>query len=111
MKHWNILAIPMIASICMMILTYFNGQILFLLTDPAVFNVPADKIGYVTGLLNSCATPFSILAALVAGYIYEIFGRKKTILVFLLLASITLGITPWTAPYLVPWLLIVKCSQ
>ncbi len=95
----------------MMILTFFNAQVMFLLTDPKMFNVPLDKIGYVSGLLASVAAPFSIFAALVAGYVFEICGRRKTILVCLLIAACTLGITPWTAPKLVPWLFVVKCAQ
>jgi MFS family permease len=94
----------------MLTLTFFNAQVMFLLVDPNMFAVSTDKIGYVAGLLVSVAAPFSIIAALVAGYVYEICGRKKTILVCLLIASGTLFVTPWTSPYLVPWLFIVKCA-
>jgi hypothetical protein len=35
----------------MTLISFFNAQIVFLLTDPNLFNVPEDKIGYVSGML------------------------------------------------------------
>jgi MFS family permease len=49
------------------------------------------------------------MAAISAGYFYEIFGRRNTATISLILASLAMAAIPWTAPYLVPWLFMVKC--
>lgn len=80
-----------------------------MLADPNLFDVPIEKIGYVAGLLTFVSQPFAITAAFLCGYFYDIFGRRWTITISLLLSSVAMAAIPWTAPYLFPWLFVVKC--
>lgn len=107
-SYANILSIPLITCANMLLLTFFNAQIVFLLTDPKMFDVPVDRIGYVTGMLSFLSQPFAIFSSILAGYLYDLFGRRTTITVSLVIGSILTAAVPWTSPYLVPWLFVVK---
>lgn len=105
---YNLVSIPLITCVCLMLLSYFNAQVIFLLSDPKSYNISPDKIGYVTGVLIFCAQPFGILSAAVAGYIFDIFGRRLTIFLCLAIASVLTAVTPWTEPSFI-WLVVLKC--
>ena len=49
----NLLSIPLITCVCMLVASFQNAQIIYLLADPDLFDVPIDKIGYWSGLLSS----------------------------------------------------------
>lgn len=91
-----------------MLLSYFNAQVIFLLSDPSTFNVAADRIGWATAVLVFLAQPFNIFSAVFAGYIYDIFGRRLTIFITLAVSSFLMAATPWTEPSFM-WLVILKC--
>ena len=46
-RFWNVLAIPLVPVTIMLLATYVNAQTIFLLKDPEMFDVPADRIGVI----------------------------------------------------------------
>ncbi len=47
-RWWNFIMIPINTCIIMIVSTFINAQIIFLLENPDFFDVPADKIGVVS---------------------------------------------------------------
>ena len=92
----------------MLLSTYLNAQVIFLLSDPAFFDVPDDKIGYVSGILIFCSLPGAIVGTFFVGYLFDILGRRITLFVSFFIGSILLAIIPWTKPNVLPWLLLVR---
>jgi MFS family permease len=92
----------------MLLSTYLNAQVIFLLSDPTFFDVPDDKIGYVSGLLIFCSLPGAIVGTFFVGYLFDILGRRITLFVSFFIGSILLAIIPWTKPNVLPWLLLVR---
>ena len=105
---FNILAIPLVPLTVMLLSTYLNAQVIFLLSDPAFFDVPDDKIGYVSGILIFVSLPGAIVGTFFVGYLFDILGRRITLFVSFFIGSILLAIIPWTKPNVLPWLLLVR---
>lgn len=99
----------MVPFCAVLLSTYLNAQTIFLLNDPKMFAVPEGNIGKVSGLLICVSLPFSIVGTAFVGYVYDILGRRLTLFISFLFGSIVLALVPWTSPYVVPWLLIVRC--
>ena len=104
------LAIPMVPLVAILLSTYLNAQIIFLLDDPQMFAVPREKIGKVSGLLIFVSLPGAIIGTAFIGYIYDIVGRRFTLFTSFFVGSLLIAVVPWTSPYVVPWLLIVRCA-
>ena len=66
--------------------------------DQELFSVPEDEIGRTISKIVLIAYFWSILAALMAGYFYDLAGRKPLILLYLFLQSIGCFLIPRTAP-------------
>ena len=47
-RWWNFLMIPLNTCLVMIISTFINAQIVFLLEDPDMFNISQDRIGVVS---------------------------------------------------------------
>jgi MFS family permease len=94
----------------MILSTYLNAQVIFLLDDPNMFNVPQDRIGAVSGLLIFVSLPGAIIGTFFVGYVYDIVGRRLTLFFSFFIGSLLIGIVPLTSPYVVPWLLIVRVA-
>lgn len=77
--YCNIIAIPLVPMCAMLLSTYLNAQIIFLLNDPNMFDVDPNKIGQVSGLLIFVSLPGAIIGTAFMGYIYEIVGRRLTL--------------------------------
>lgn len=54
--------------------------------------------------------PGAIVGSIFAGYIFDIFGRKGTIIVSLVVCSVLVAAVPWTSPNVWPWLAVVKTA-
>jgi len=67
-------------------------------------------MGYVSGLLSFVSTPGAIFGCLLAGYFYDLLGRRITIGMSLLCSSVMLMLVPWTSPYIFPWLIAVRIA-
>jgi MFS family permease len=52
--------------------------------------------------------PVAIVGTAFIGYIYDIFGRRLTLFLSFFLGSILIALVPWTSPYVVPWLLVLR---
>jgi MFS family permease len=80
----------------------------FILRDPLYFNVPKEKMGAVTNNLTFYSTFFQIGLVIIIGYIYDIFGRKKTLIVSLIGSAIVLFLLPYSAPNVWPGLYMIR---
>lgn len=99
----------MVPMCAMLLSTYLNAQIIFLLDDPSMFDVNPDKIGQVSGLLIFVSLPGAIIGTAFVGFVYDIAGRKLTLFTSFFIGSLLIAVVPWTSPYVTPWLLIVRC--
>ena len=106
--YCNILAIPLVPLTVMLLGTYLNAQVIFILADPAFFNVPTDKIGYVSGVLIFASLPGAILGTFFIGFVFDILGRKLTLFLSFFVGSILLAAIPWTSPKVYEGLLVVR---
>lgn len=104
----NVLAIPLVPFCVVMLASYLNAQVIFLLDDPDYFNVSTEKIGYVSGMLIFVSLPFAIVGTAFVGYLYDILGRRFTLFLSFILGSIGIAFVPWTSPYVFPWLILVR---
>jgi len=92
----------------MLLSTYLNAQVIFILADPAFFNIATDKIGYVSGVLIFASLPGAILGTFLIGFVFDILGRKLTLFFSFFVGSLLLAAIPWTAPKVYEGLLIVR---
>jgi MFS family permease len=104
----NILAIPLVPCGVMIISSYLNAQVIFLLASPDFFDVPTDKIGFVSASLVFWSLPGAILGTFMCGFIFDILGRRLTLFMSFFLAGGLMCIVPWTKPNVYPWLMIVR---
>lgn len=104
----NMLAIPLVPLTMMLISTFLNAQVIFLLSSPDYFDVPADDIGYVASMLIFLSFPGAIIGTFFIGFAYDILGRKWTLFISFMCAAIILSAIPWTAPNVLPWLLVCR---
>ena len=92
----------------MLVATYVNTQSIFLLRDPDFFDVDESELGTISSLLVLVGLPGAMIGTFLGGFIFDIFGRRITLfLSFLIGSALTLTI-PYTAPSVVPGLLIVR---
>ena len=54
--------------------------------------------------------PGAIVGSIFAGYIFDIFGRKRTITVSLVICSFLVAAVPWSSPHIWPGLVILKTA-
>jgi MFS family permease len=78
----------------------------FLLLDPAYFNIGESQIGGVINDMLFYVIPFQMIVSLLTGFFYDMFGRKLTIIIYMIIASATAFLTPLTSPSLYPWYFI-----
>lgn len=107
MTYWNIIAIPLVPMVAMILSTYLNAQVIFLLAS-GLYNIQFDRIGEISGLLIFVSLPGAIIGTAFIGYVYDIMGRKFTLFTSFLIGSILICAVPWTAPNVLPWLLVIR---
>lgn len=73
-----------------------------------MFNIPSEEIGRVTSDLTMYSIPFSMVTTFFVSYMFEIWGRKLTIVVSYLLSAIVYFILPHSAPNYT-LLLVMRC--
>jgi len=94
--------------VVMILSTYLNAQVIFLLASPEYFNVPRDRIGYVSASLVFWSLPMAIIGTFFIGYSFDILGRRATLFISFFWGSVLLAAVPWTAPKVLPWLMLVR---
>ena len=77
---------------------YCNVQSVYILRSPDLFGVPKDETGTVISKMMFVSFSFSIGAVLVAGYTYDLLGRKRIILLYMTLLCVCCFVFPLTAP-------------
>lgn len=106
--YWNMIAVPLVPLTMMILSTYLNAEVIFILADPAFFGIAPDKIGYVSGVLIFASLPGAIIGTFFIGFVFDILGRKITLFLSFFVGSILLAVIPWTAPKLYEGLLVVR---
>jgi MFS family permease len=89
-----------------MITTYIGVQIIFLLRDPAFFNVKSEEIGRVTNEIIFYSLIAQLVISIISGYLFDMAGRKITIFLSLLSTAIVMALLPYSAPEI---LLLILC--
>ena len=102
------MAIPLVPCTVMLLTTYVNAQTIFLLRDKDFYDVDEDRIGRVSSMLVLVGFPGAIVGTFAAGYLFDIFGRRMTLFTTFFLGSCFVYSIPWTAPSILPGLLIVR---
>ena len=80
--------------------TFSNVAIIFLLKSPEYFNIPANEIGRVSNNIIFYGLLFQIIMSLFVGYIYELLGRRLTLSISVLAASVVVAFIPYVSPSL-----------
>lgn len=83
-----------------MVGAYANSWTVFLLRRPDYFNVPLDRIGIVSSNLLFAQILAQLVSTLFIGYMFDLFGRKLSIVISFALIVLLYFMLPLTAPYL-----------
>lgn len=100
--------IPLLVMTVFTIISFTNAKQIMLLRDPNYFNVPEERIGRTTNDMIFYTQVVSVFYLAIVGYLYDLLGRKVTIISNLLLASISVALIPYTSPSIYPWLFLVR---
>lgn len=92
----------------MLLTTYVNAQTIFLLRDDAFFTIDENKLGRISTTLVLVGFPGAMVGTMVAGYLYDIIGRRFTLFISFFIGSIMVFTIPYTAPSVFPALLSVR---
>ena len=92
----NLWALPLIFCIALESMAFFNTASLSLLKSDDYFNIDEGQIGRVSSQVIFWATIVSLPTSVAAGYLYDLFGRKKTIF----MAFVALSVAIFCLPYL-----------
>ena len=104
----DLMAIPVIQASITMSIYFFTVQIIFLLRDPLVYNIPQTDIATVTGDILFYSMPAQLISVLLIGYTYDIFGRSKAVFLMIFTMALCICILPLGAPYAAPYVYIVQ---
>jgi len=63
-----------------------------------MFNIPASRIGRISNNLIAAALPFQLVFSLLAGYLFDQYGRVRLLLLSGLAICACIAVVPWTAP-------------
>mmetsp|Transcript_31542 Transcript_31542/g.30862 ORF Transcript_31542/g.30862 Transcript_31542/m.30862 type:complete len:161 (+) Transcript_31542:38-520(+) len=103
----HLLAIPTVLISYNIIGTYVNTMLIFLLRNPAYFDIPPENLGLVTNSILFFAIIANMIATLFMGHIFDIFGRKKTLFINIMIASLFCTFLPMCST-IYPWLVVVR---
>ena len=110
-KEFGILqfvAIPLVSACTMMVGVYMNAQLAYMLEDPLMFQIGADEIGTVTSDLTIYSIPFQMVTTFFVSYLFELWGRKKTLFFSYFLTALVYFLIPYSAPHFY-MLVILRC--
>lgn len=79
-----------------------------MLEDKNMFKIPNEEIGQLTSDLTMYSIPFSMVTTFFISYMFEIWGRRFTIVFSYLLTSIVYFFLPYSAPDY-GMLMIMRC--
>ena len=105
----NLFALFYITFVLISANAYVNVQSVYLLRSPDYFNVEHEVIGRVTSKLMFVSTLLALISVAIAGYLYDIFGRKPLIVIYFIAVAGGLFWLPRTAPN-VPALVTVRAA-
>ncbi|CDW71223.1 major facilitator superfamily mfs_1 [Stylonychia lemnae] len=104
----NVLAIPLIQVSLTISVFFFTIQVIFLLRDPLYYNIPQENIGIVSSDIIFYSMFTQLIAVITFGYIYDIYGRRKSITLNVLGVGFVLIMMPIGAPNVYPITYIVR---
>jgi MFS family permease len=107
----HLLVIPLTTTVITYAGTFFNVAVIILLRDPAFFGVQEGEIGRVTNDIIFYSQLMQILFTLAAGYLYDILGRRLTIIFTMLPGAIVVMFIPNVAPSILLLIIIRICSS
>ena len=98
---FNFLAIPLTLVSVVYVGTFTGVATIFLLEDPAFFAIPRDEIGRATNDAIFYSQAPGLIFNILAGYIYDLVGRRWTMSGGVFVAACLAVLIPYTAPSLV----------
>lgn len=69
-----------------------------MLEDKNMFDIPSSQVGKLTSDLTMYSIPFSMVTTAFVSYLYEIWGRRTTLVVSYLLTALIYFAIPYSAP-------------
>jgi MFS family permease len=69
-----------------------------MLEDPKMYDIHTDEIGTVTSDLTIYSIPFQMMTTFFVSYLFELWGRKKTLFFSYLLTAFVYFLFPYSAP-------------
>ena len=85
-----------------------NAQLAYMLEDKNMFSVAPDEIGQFTSDLTMYSIPFSMVTTFLVSYLFEIWGRRFTIVISYVLTAGAYFILPYSAPNYSN-LMVIRC--
>ena len=76
-------------------------MMVFMLRDPAYFGVAGDEIGRVTSLTLLVQLAAQALTSIGIGFLYDLMGRRITVILSFVIICTALVLIPLTAPSIV----------
>ena len=108
-SYVNLFALFYVTFVIISANAYVNVQVVFLLRSPDYFNVGSDMIGRASSKLMFVATLAALVSVAIAGYLYDLFGRKPMIVLYFIGVAAGFFWLPRTAPN-VPALVAVRAA-
>ena len=81
---------------------------MFLLSSDEYFDIEDDDLGTASSNLLFYSLPGATVATILAGYTYDIMGRRLTLFTGFFMASAMIAVVPFTSPKY-GWLVFVRC--
>ena len=97
-KRRNMFAIFYTFFLVMVASGYLNVQIVYLLRDEKYFGLTPERQGRIISDVLIIALIACALWSIIAGYLYDIFGRRELIFTSGILMALFIVLCPYTAP-------------
>ena len=88
----------MISMCTVMIGAYMNAQMAYMLEDKNMFRIASSEIGQLTSDLTMYSIPFSMVTTFFVSYMFEIWGRRMTLVMSYILTAGIFFLIPYSAP-------------
>ena len=106
----NLLAIPFVYVVSTVASTFTNTSTIFMLRDEEYFNAPKEQIGKISNDLIFYGYLINMPMTIGFGYIFDLAGRKATLLVAFLLMAFFMCMHPFISPNIYPWLIMDRMA-
>jgi MFS family permease len=104
----NLIAIPLLSFPGGIAAYFLTVQIIFLLKDPNYYNVSDAEIGLISNNVIFYSLIFQMVVVIVVGTFFDLFGRRLTLTVTMLMEALVIFLLPYMAPNVFPGVYILR---